>query len=122
MPASSELSAKGPTFEQQLASLEKMVAELEEGRIGLAEALARYEEAVSLLRGCYQSLEQAQRKIEILSGVNPEGEAVTTPWDDAPPNAEEKPGGSRARRGSRAKSSSLDDTPPPEIDAPRGLF
>ena len=46
-----------PSFEQALASLEQIVHDLEEGRLGLAESLARYEEGVKLLKQCHGLLE-----------------------------------------------------------------
>ena len=43
--------------------------------LGLGESLACYEEGVKLLKLCYNLLEQAERKIELLSGVDAEGNA-----------------------------------------------
>ena len=48
------------------SELEKIVAELESGKLGLSDALARYEEGVKHLKGCQQLLEMAERKIELL--------------------------------------------------------
>jgi exodeoxyribonuclease VII small subunit len=70
------------TFEQALARLEEIVHLLEEGDLGLSEAMQRYEEGVKLLRQSYEMLEGAERKIELLSGVDAEGNPVTEPFDD----------------------------------------
>jgi exodeoxyribonuclease VII small subunit len=70
------------TFEQALARLEEIVHLLEEGDLGLTEAMRRYEEGVKLLRRSYEMLEGAERKIELLSGVDAEGNPVTEPFDD----------------------------------------
>lgn len=70
------------TFEQALARLEEIVHLLEEGDLGLSEAMQRYEEGVKLLRRSYEMLEGAERKIELLSGVDAEGNPVTQPFDD----------------------------------------
>src|SRR5580698_2121845 len=62
-PPTSENAGAPPDFETALARMEAIVFELEEGRIGLAEALARYEEGVGLLRQCFALLETAERRI-----------------------------------------------------------
>src|SRR5262245_21725264 len=78
-----DLSPERPaSFEAAIAQLEAIVHQLEEGQIGLAESLSRYEEGVRLLRQCYAVLEQAERKIELLTGVDPEGNPKTVPFDD----------------------------------------
>jgi exodeoxyribonuclease VII small subunit len=71
-----------PNFEQSLARLDEIVHLLEEGELGLDEALARYEEGVKLLRQSYELLERAERRIELLSGVDAEGNPVTRPLED----------------------------------------
>lgn len=59
--------AEAPKFEQGLAGLEKLVAELEAGDLGLDEALARYEKGVKLAAQLQAALEASQRKVEKLS-------------------------------------------------------
>jgi exodeoxyribonuclease VII small subunit len=65
--------AEAPKFEQGLAGLEKLVAELEAGDLGLDEALARYEKGVKLAKQLQESLEASQRKVEKLAagGLEP---------------------------------------------------
>ena len=70
-------------FEESLAKLEQIVTDLEGGELGLAEALARYEEGVARLRRCHAQLESAERRIELLSGVDADGNPVTEPFDDS---------------------------------------
>ncbi len=86
-------------FENALEQLETIVHALEEGEGGLNETLARYERGVGLLRRCYQLLEKAERKIELLSAVDSQGQAATEPWDDRAPSGEEKAPGQSRRRG-----------------------
>ncbi len=74
---------EGPGFEDALKRLEEIVHLLEEGEIGLNEALARYEEGVRLLRRSYDLLEGAERRIELLSGVDAQGNAISRPFDEA---------------------------------------
>ena len=78
-----------PSFEAALASLEAIVHDLEDGDLGLAEAMARYEQGIKHLRHCYDLLEQAERKIELLTGIDAEGRAQTVPFAVAEPLAEE---------------------------------
>src|SRR5208283_4507342 len=107
-----EKESDSPSFEQTLGRLEEIVHLLEEGKIGLDEAMARYEEGVGLLRKAYDLLERAQRRISVLSGVDSEGNPLLRPIEDAatfsleqdvvgPPSAaetREKPSGRRGRR------------------------
>ena len=54
-----------PSFEEALAELEAIVTDLEEGTLGLGDAMTRYEQGVKHLRRCHGLLEEAQRKIEL---------------------------------------------------------
>lgn len=94
----------GSSFEKALARLEGIVDQLEEGDVGLAEALSVYEEGVKHLRQCYQLLEQAERRIELLTGVDAEGNPVSQPFDEAETATLEKKGASRSRRRSSSSS------------------
>ncbi len=71
-----------PSFEDALKRLEEIVHLLEDGEIGLDESLQRYEEGVELLRQAYDLLGRAERRIELLSGVDAEGNPITQPFDD----------------------------------------
>lgn len=74
--------SKPPTFEASLAKLEQIVLQLEQGDIGLADAMTHYEEGVKLLSACYKQLEKAEARIELLRGVDAEGNPVTEAFDD----------------------------------------
>jgi exodeoxyribonuclease VII small subunit len=82
---SSDSNPETPSFEAALASLESIVHDLEDGDLGLAEALARYEQGIKHLRHCYDLLEQAERKIELLTGIDAEGRAKTVPFAETEP-------------------------------------
>lgn len=71
------------SFEQALAELDQIVHELEEGRIGLEESLARYERGVGLIKYCRQILSQAAQRIQKLAGVDDSGAPILTPFDAA---------------------------------------
>jgi exodeoxyribonuclease VII small subunit len=112
-----------PTFEQALEHLETIVHDLEEGQIGLADALARYEQGVKLLKQCFGLLEDAERKVELLSGFDAAGNPITTPFENESSLLRDEKREGRSRR-RRAPKSPLDDdvAEPTNMDAPRGLF
>jgi exodeoxyribonuclease VII small subunit len=96
------------TFEESLAELEKIVTELESGKLGLADALQRYEQGVKHLKGCQQLLERAERKIELLSGVDADGNPITQQFEEAEETTLEEKAATRGqRRTSVTKSSSV---------------
>jgi exodeoxyribonuclease VII small subunit len=68
------------TFEESLLELERMVRELEDGRLGLEDALARYEQGVGLIKSCYQQLRQAEQRILMLTGVDDEQQPILQPF------------------------------------------
>jgi exodeoxyribonuclease VII small subunit len=103
--------AQEPTFEQALEQLELIVRELEEGRIGLADSLSRYEQGVKLLKQCSGLLERAERRIELLNSADSQGRAVTEAFDDQVMSLEEK---AQARGRRRSKKNSLPSEPPAE--------
>ena len=96
------------SFEDSLKELEKIVAELESGKLGLSDALARYEEGVKHLKGCQQLLEMAERKIELLSGVDADGNPITERFEETDNDSlEGKAAGRSVRRTSAAKPASV---------------
>ena len=54
-------------FEGAIAELESIVKRLEEGDLPLEQSLALYERGVQLSRFCHARLEEAERRIEILT-------------------------------------------------------
>ena len=54
-------------FETALAELDALVKKLEEGELSLEQSLALYERGVQLSRFCHARLEDAERRIEILT-------------------------------------------------------
>jgi len=86
------------SFEESLAELEKIVAELESGKLGLSDALSRYEQGVKHLKGCQQLLQHAERKIELLSGVDADGNPITQPFDEGDADSLDAKAASRGKR------------------------
>jgi exodeoxyribonuclease VII small subunit len=71
-------------FEAAIAELESVVKKLEEGDLALEQSLALYERGVQLSRFCHARLEDAERRIEILSergDVRPAPAALTSGED-----------------------------------------
>ena len=100
-------SASGQlSFEDALKRLEEIVHSLEEGDIGLNESLERYEEGIKLLRQSYELLQRAERRIELLSGVDAEGNPTTQPFDDTATIDQDEPGKRRGRRRSAPRTQS----------------
>lgn len=67
------------TFEDALERLETIVRRLDDGKTDLETALSDYEEGVALLRHCHALLQNAQRRIEVLRGVDAEGRLCCEP-------------------------------------------
>lgn len=64
--AGPEDAAESLTFEEALARLEWIVAELERGEVELERALALFEEGVALARRCAARLQEAEQRIQLL--------------------------------------------------------
>lgn len=100
-----------PTFEQALEQLEHIVHQLEEGEIGLAEALDHYEKGIGLLKQCYSLLERAERRIEVLSGVDAAGNPITEPFADDGATPLDEKSQNRARRRTKTAGKPKPESP-----------
>ena len=94
----SEADCDAPSFEDSLGELESIVGELESGKLGLSDALARYEQGVRHLKSCHELLERVERKIELLSGMDAEGNPITEPFDEQEHASLEEKAAARGRR------------------------
>jgi len=110
-----ESSCDEMNFERSLEELEAIVHDLEEGQLGLSEALARYEQGVKHLTHCYKLLEAAERKIELLTSVADDGTASTEPFDESSEPLAESAG--RRKRGKRSAPSPDDESNERDIGA-----
>lgn len=63
-------SKSQPDFEKSLEELQELIRLLEGGELSLEESLERYEKGVTLIRGCQQYLQDAEKRIEILTEKN----------------------------------------------------
>ena len=118
-----------PPFEESLKQLEAIVHDLEDGQLGLGDALGRYEQGVKLLKHCYGVLEKTERRIELLCGVDAEGNPITEPFDDAATFDGDEATGTRTRKrtagggkGAKKTGKSPPDPAAPEVDGAQGLF
>jgi exodeoxyribonuclease VII small subunit len=83
-----EAAAAAPPedFDARLARLEALVQEMEEGGLGLEGAIGRYEEGVSLLKGCREVLAAYRRQVEELTR---DAEQALEPYEGDPDVSEE---------------------------------
>jgi len=115
VPSNSNDAQNPPAFEDSLSELEAIVHDLEEGQLGLGEALARYEQGVKHLKHCYQILEAAERKIELLTGVAEDGSPYTETFDESDESLSDSVG--RRRRPRKAKANPPDETGDRDVGA-----
>jgi exodeoxyribonuclease VII small subunit len=66
------------SFEDALAELEQILAEIEAGELGLEESLVKYERGKFLIHHCRGVLSGAEKQIELLSKAE-EGGLTATP-------------------------------------------
>jgi exodeoxyribonuclease VII, small subunit len=53
-------------FESALAELEKIVAQMESGKLSLEDSLSAYERGASLLNFCREAISRAEQQVEAL--------------------------------------------------------
>ena len=64
-------------LEEALDDLERIVAELEDGKMSLEKSLDLYEKGMKLVRLCNLRLESAERRIESLTGEVPRSDLLS---------------------------------------------
>jgi exodeoxyribonuclease VII small subunit len=88
-------------FEGAIAELESIVRKLEEGDLALEQSLELYERGVRLSRYCHARLEEAERRIEVLTEggeLRPAPPSLAAVGDDDGREA----GGTPERKGRKA--------------------
>ena len=73
-----------PNFEEAFSELQKTVTQLESGKLSLEESLKNFEKGVALVRTCQTFLSEAEKKIEILTKIAPDGTLQTKPFSHEP--------------------------------------
>lgn len=71
---------KDINFEEAMTRLEGDVKRLESGNMTLDESIAAFEEAVKLIRVCNERLENAERRVRILT-ESADGSITDMPFD-----------------------------------------
>lgn len=71
------------TFEDALAELEQILAQIEGGALGLDESLTKYERGNFLIHHCRGVLNTAEKQIEMLA-QSPDGALVSSPLQAGP--------------------------------------
>jgi exodeoxyribonuclease VII small subunit len=111
-----------PTFETALDQLEQIADDLERGESDLTVALAKYEQAVRLLKHCYGQLDAAERTVALLVDIDETGQPITAPFDatatterEPTPSAEPK---SKPKRSRAASSTKITQLPTEDADDP----
>ena len=106
------------SFEGSLGKLEEIVRQLEDGQLPLGQALDQYEQGVRHLKTCYELLERAERRIELLRGIDADGNPITEPFDEQATESLEDTRTARSRKRSTREVSSGDVN----MDLPGTLF
>ena len=65
---------KTPGFEQTLNELESIVETMEKGDLALEDALKSFEQGVTLATTCNDILNQAEQRVQLLSGKGAEAQ------------------------------------------------
>ena len=84
--ANSATKVKIKDFESALGELETIVKTLEDGNLSLEQSLELFERGVELSRFCHTRLEEAERRIEVLTE---EGDARPAPTALTEPSGKE---------------------------------
>jgi exodeoxyribonuclease VII small subunit len=110
----------GPDFEASLAEVEKIVAKLESGELGLTESLQQYETGVKQLKRCQGLLDAAEQKVSLLSGFDADGNPITESMDQS---SQRTGSGRTAKRSKRTSAAPTGEDPGKEtVDDEAGLF
>jgi exodeoxyribonuclease VII small subunit len=70
---------KQPGFEHSMTRLETIVNDMEGGELSLEEMIARFEEGQTLIKSCTKTLNEVERKIEVL--VKKGDDVVAVPFE-----------------------------------------
>ncbi|QDT38572.1 exodeoxyribonuclease VII small subunit [Stratiformator vulcanicus] len=122
MPKKSESSDEQPSFESSVDELEQIVRDLEEGHLGLQESLGRFETGVKLLKTCYRTLEDAEKRIEVLAGWSEDGSPDLEDFDASATADESDKKAGRRKSAGRKKASKKKAEPEESSNEDNQLF
>lgn len=95
-----------PPLEEAMSELEQIVRRLEQGGSSLDDDLTDYARATQLIKLCHGRLTEAEKTIQLLSGVDAEGNPIAEPFSSTAATLEQKQA-DRSRRRSAAQDDSL---------------
>jgi exodeoxyribonuclease VII small subunit len=75
------VAAEKPGFEHALARLTAIVEQLEGGELSLEQSLALFEEGTRLSRTSQAQLDAAEKRVEELLAIDPDGEPIVRELD-----------------------------------------
>lgn len=113
-----------------MEQLKQIVAQLENGNLSLSQSLEQYEQGVASLKQCYEALNSAQRRIELLVDLDEDGNLITRAFDNTA-SAEMAEGSRRKSRTSKSARPTHDEMDEPiddedeyeeDMDDPNSLF
>jgi exodeoxyribonuclease VII small subunit len=96
MSTKSKATVGSVNFETAMERLEKIVEQMESGKLALEDVIVRYEEGMKLVKICQERLATAEQKIDIIAR-NSAGQPVVKPFEapaDEPKPESEKENGS----------------------------
>lgn len=79
--AKSEKKADELSFEQAIDQLNQIVSRIEMGQVPLQESLEQYEKGMKLIRYCRGILQDAEKRIEMISAKEEQKPAESDPSD-----------------------------------------
>ncbi|MBX3422794.1 MAG: exodeoxyribonuclease VII small subunit [Pirellulaceae bacterium] len=105
-----------PQLEPAMAELEQIVRRLEQGGGTLEEDLTGYSRAIGLIQLCHQRLAKAERTVELLSGVDSEGNPIAQPFDQTAQSLDQTAKSLEQKRADRSRRRSADSIDSIDID------
>lgn len=96
-----------PPLELAMVELEQIVRRLEQGGGTLDEDLADYARATELIKLCHGRLAEAEKTIQLLSGVDTDGNPIAEPFASSGAATLEQKQADRHRRRSASQDDSL---------------
>jgi exodeoxyribonuclease VII small subunit len=79
----SEAEEPDKPLEEEINRLEKIVAQLESGKVSLEASIDLFIEGKRIGNRALQRLDALDQRIEIIAGQTPDGSLVTESWEDA---------------------------------------
>lgn len=98
-----------PQFEKALTELEQIVRRLEQGGNSLQDDLGDYARAIKLIKLCHSRLSEAERTVQLLSGMDDDGNPILEAYQLSSSSAEGASLEDKQADRSRRRSARQDD-------------